>query len=120
MLIEVKPTLRLGDKLVPTIFMSNGTHLSNFAAKKKEWPDYMTIGCLSSKFRQMPSTHTVVMVDLQPIVMKCHIFAPKRLHEQHQPDQEVLKEVLRWVHQPLTFQQHPNAERRYIQRSLRR
>jgi len=37
-LIEVKATLRLGDILVPLIFMSDRTHLSNFAGDKKEWP----------------------------------------------------------------------------------
>jgi len=53
-LIEVEATLRLGDTLVPLIFMSDGTHLSNFAGDMTEWPVYMTIGNLSSKICQMP------------------------------------------------------------------
>ena len=54
MLIDVKSTLRVRDTLVPLIFMSDGTHLSNFAGDKKERPVYMTIGNRSSKIRLMP------------------------------------------------------------------
>jgi len=36
MLIDVKSTLRVGDTLVPLIFMSNETHLSNFTGHKTE------------------------------------------------------------------------------------
>jgi hypothetical protein len=46
MLIEVKATLRLWDTLVPLIFMSDGTHISNFTGDKEEWPVYMTSGNL--------------------------------------------------------------------------
>jgi len=34
-LIEVKATLRMRDTLVPLIFLSDGTHLSNIAVNKK-------------------------------------------------------------------------------------
>jgi len=112
-LIKVKATLRLGDTLVPLIFMSDGTHLSNFAGDKKEWPVYMTIGNLSSKICQMPSTHTVVMVALLPIPIKNHNIPQKRLDEQRQTNREVLNEVLRQVLQPLTLKQNPNAESGY-------
>jgi len=37
-LTDIKSTLRVGDILVPVIFMSDGTHLSNFAGDKKKWP----------------------------------------------------------------------------------
>jgi len=47
--------------------MSNGTHLANFAGNKKKLSVYMTIGNLSSKICQMPSTHSVAMVALLPI-----------------------------------------------------
>jgi membrane-associated phospholipid phosphatase len=80
-LIVVKAMLRVGDTLVPLIFISDGIHLSNFADDKKEWPVYMTIGNLSSKFWQMPSGHTVVMVALLPIPMKNRNIPQKRLDE---------------------------------------
>jgi hypothetical protein len=113
MLIEVKATLRLGDTLVPLIFMSDGTHLSNFAGHKKEWPVYMTIGNQSSKIRQTPSAHSVVMVALLPIPIKNRNIPQKWLDEQRQTSREVLNEVLRRVLQPLTFKQNPNAESGY-------
>jgi hypothetical protein len=103
----------VGDTLVPLIFMSDGTHLSNFAGDKKEWPVYMKIGNLSSKIHQMPSTHSVVMVALLPIPIKNRNIPQKRLDEQRQTNQEVLKEVLRQLLQPLTFKHNPSAESGY-------
>jgi len=93
--------------------MSDGTHLSNFAGDKKEWPVYMIIGNLSSKIRQMPSAHTVVMVALLPIPIKNRNIPQKRLDEQRQTNREVLNEVLRRVLQPLTFKLNPSAESGY-------
>jgi hypothetical protein len=82
--IEVKATLSLGDTLVHMIFMSDGTHLSNFAGDKKEWHVYVTIGNLSSKIRQMPSAYTIVMVALLPILIKNLYIPQQRLDEQRQ------------------------------------
>ena len=95
MLTNLKSTLRVGDTLVPLIFMSDGTHLSNFTGDKKQWPVYMTIGTLSSKIRQMPSTHSVVMVALLAIPIKNRRIPQKRLDERWQTNREVLNEVLR-------------------------
>jgi len=66
------------------IFMTIGTHLSNFAGDKKGWPVSMTIGNLSSKIRQTTSTHSLVMVALLPIPIKNHNIPQKRLDEQRQ------------------------------------
>jgi hypothetical protein len=93
--------------------MSDGTHLLNFASDNKEWPVYMTIGNLSSKIRQMPSAHSIVMVALLPIQIKNRNIPQKRLDEQRQTNREVLNEVLRWVLQPLTFKLNPIAESGY-------
>jgi len=76
----------VADTLVPLIIMSDGTHLSNFAGDKKEWPAYMTIGNLSSKMIQMPSTHSVVMVALLLIPIKNRNIPQKRVDEQRQTD----------------------------------
>jgi hypothetical protein len=113
MLIEVKARLRLEDTLVPLIFMSDGTHLSNFAGDKKEWPVYMTICNPSSKIRQMPSAQTVGMVALLPIPIKNRNISQKQLDVQQQKHREVLDEVLHRVLQPLNFKQNPNAESGY-------
>jgi len=93
--------------------MSDGTHLSNFAGDKKEWPVYMTIGNLSSKIRQMPSMHSVVMVALLPIPIKNHNITQKRLDEQHKTNREGLNEVLRRFLHPLAFKHNPSAESGY-------
>jgi hypothetical protein len=44
----------------------------------------MTIGNLSSKIRQMPSTHSVMMVALLPIPIKNRNIPQKWLDEQRQ------------------------------------
>jgi hypothetical protein len=93
--------------------MSDGTHLSNFSGDKKEWPVYMAIGNLSSKLRQMPSTHSVVMVSLLPIPVKNRNIPQKRLDEQRHTNREVLNEVLRRVLQPRTFKHNPSPESGY-------
>ena len=84
MLIEDKPTLRLGDTLVPWSVMFDGTNLSNFACDMNQWPVYITIGNLCSTIRQMPSTHTVVMVALLPNPNMNRDIPQKRLDEQWQ------------------------------------
>jgi len=112
-LINVKAMLRLGDTLVPYIFMSDRRHFSIFAGYKNEWLVYMTIGNLSSKVRQMTSTHTVIMVTLLSIPSKHHDIPQKWMDDQCQTNQEVLKEVPRLVFQPLTITQNPGTESRY-------
>jgi len=104
---------RVGDTLVPLIFMSDGTHLSNFAGDKKQWPVYIAIGNVSSMIRQMPSTHRVVMLALLLIPIKNHNILQKRWDEQWKMNREVQNKVLRWVLQSLTFKQNPSAESGY-------
>jgi hypothetical protein len=64
---EIYSLVRLRDTLVPWIFLSDGTHLSNFTGDKKEWHVYMSIGKVSSKIYYMPSIHSVVVIDPLPI-----------------------------------------------------
>jgi len=93
--------------------MSDRTHHSNFAADKKELPLYVTISNLSSKIRQMPSTHSVVIVALLLFPIKKRNIPQKRLDEQRQTNREVLNEVLWRVLHPLTIKQNPSAESGY-------
>jgi len=93
--------------------MSNRTHLSNISGNKTEWPVYMTIANVSSKIRQIPSTHTITMVALLPIPINNRNIPQKRLDEQRQTNREMLNKVHGQVLQPLTFEQNPNAESGY-------
>jgi hypothetical protein len=76
--------LRVGDRLIPLISIPDEKHLSNFAGDKQEWPAYMTIGNLSSKIRQTPSTYSVVIVAPLPIPIKNRDIPEKLLDEQRQ------------------------------------
>jgi len=84
MLMDVKSILKVGHTPVLLIFMSNGTHLLNFAGHKVLCPVYVTIGNLSAKIRQMPGTQAVVMVTLLPIPIKNCSIPSKLLIEQRQ------------------------------------
>jgi len=112
MLTDLKSTLRVGDTLVRLIFMSDGTHHSNFAGMQKEWSVYMTNGNISSKICQMDSTHSVVMVALPRIPINNGNIHQKRHHEQRHKNREVLNEVLLRILQPLTLKHNPSAESR--------
>jgi hypothetical protein len=95
------------------IFMSDGTHLSNFAVGKKVWPVHMTIGNLSSNLRQMRSTQSAVLFALLLIPIKNRTIHQKPLDEQHHSTQEVLNEILRPILQPLSFKHNPSAQSEY-------
>jgi len=74
---------------------------------------YMTIGNLSSKICQLPSTHSVVMVALLLIPIKNGNIPQSWLDEQWQINWELLNEVLQLEPQPLTIKQNPSAESGY-------
>jgi hypothetical protein len=73
----------------------------------------MTIGNLSAKIHQMPSTHSIVVVALLPIPIKNRKITQKRLDEQRRTNRNGLNEVLRRVLQPLTFKHNPGAKSWY-------
>jgi hypothetical protein len=56
--------------VVPLVFMSDATHLTNFAGDKKAWPVYMTIGNLPAAVRMRPAMQAVVLVALLPVPIK--------------------------------------------------
>jgi hypothetical protein len=95
--------LRVGDNLVPLIFMSGGTYHLIVAGDKTMWPVYMTIGNLSWKLRQMPSTHSIVLVALLLIAITPNTIPQTRLDLQQHTHREVLDEVLQSVLLPLTL-----------------
>jgi hypothetical protein len=105
----------VGDTLVPSVLMSDGTHPSNCAGDTKEWPVYMTIGNLSSNIRQTPSTHSITMVALLTIANKNCNIPQKPWDEQTQTNREVLDKVLRRLLNPLTIKQDPSAGSGYYQ-----
>jgi len=73
----------------------------------------MKITDLSSKIRQMPSTHSVAMIALRLIGGMNHNTLHVRLDEWLQANREVLDEVLRRVLQPLIFKQNASTKSGY-------
>jgi hypothetical protein len=99
--------------MAAVFFLSDGTHLSNFANDKKEWPVHMTIGNLFSKIRPMPSMQSVVMVALLPIPFKHRKIAQKRLHDQRQTHRKVQNKEIWRLLQSHTVKPNPCTESGY-------
>jgi len=56
--------------MVPLLFASDKTHLTNFSRDKAAWPVYMSIGNISKSFRRQGSKRAWVRVALLPIPPK--------------------------------------------------
>jgi hypothetical protein len=70
MLIVLQSSLDDGDTVVPMIFLSDATHLTNFSSDKTAWPVYMMIGNLSTTIRMAPSYPRILLIALLPIPIK--------------------------------------------------
>jgi hypothetical protein len=58
--------LPLGATLVPLICGSDKTLLTTMAGNQSVWPVYITIGNLSKRIRQTPSSNAVLLLALLP------------------------------------------------------
>jgi len=79
--IDDKAMLTLGYTQVPLIFISDRTHLPNFAGDKKVSPVCMSFGIESSRMSKMSSRNRVLLVTLLPIPIKNHDIPQEWLHE---------------------------------------
>jgi len=59
-------TLPIGATLVPVLFASDATHLTNFSSDGIVWPLYMSIGNIKSVIRNRPTSHMWIPVALLP------------------------------------------------------
>jgi len=96
-------TLLVGGILVPGLFTSDATYLTNFSADHKAWPLYMSIGNIKSSVRNRPTFHAWVPVALLPS-------SPKRIRKvlswseekQEQEAMQVPHDLLRFLLRPLS------------------
>jgi hypothetical protein len=101
MLTVVQSTLDDGDTVVPMIFLSDATHLTNFSGDKKAWPVYMTIGNLSTTIRMAPSYHGILLIALLPIPIKMRDVPVSQHNAQKEHNRMIQQHVLRHVLGPL-------------------
>jgi len=95
--------LPVGSILVPVIFVSDMTHLTNFCSDGKLWPVYMSIGNISSRIRQKPTSHAWIPVVLLPVV-------PKRVYKkadwsavkQERESLEIMHVLLKFILGPIS------------------
>jgi len=89
--------------LVPVIFASDTTHLTNFSSDGKLGPVYMSIGNILSRIRQKPTSHAWIPVVLLPVV-------PKRVHKkagwsavkQERESLEIMHVLLKFILGPIS------------------
>ena len=95
--------LPIGSTLVPVLFASDATHLTNFSGNGKVWPLYMSIGNIKSSTRNKSSIQAWVPVALLPV-------GPKRVKKvpgwpekkQEQESIHVLHSLLEVILRPLS------------------
>ncbi|KIJ35677.1 hypothetical protein M422DRAFT_262084 [Sphaerobolus stellatus SS14] len=56
-----------GATVVPIIFASDKTQLTQFTGDKQAWPVYLTIGNISKDIRKKPSTCVVILLGYLPV-----------------------------------------------------
>ena len=76
--------------MVPLLFPSDKTQLTNFSGDKAAWPVYMPIGMISKDFRWQGSKRACVLVALLPIPQK----NPKD-GQIHRSRHEVIEDILK-------------------------
>jgi hypothetical protein len=87
--------------MVLLIFMSDATHLTNFAGDGKAWPVYMTIGNLSAAVRVALSIKSVLLIALLPVPIKLRDIPKARREFQREHNRLVHQHVLRHLLVPL-------------------
>jgi hypothetical protein len=75
-------------------FLFDGKEHSGFAGDKNEWHKYMPIRNQSSKIRQIPSPHSIIMVPVLLIATQICNIPQKQLDDQQQTIGEVLNKIL--------------------------
>jgi hypothetical protein len=102
LLTEPQAIVPVGETIVPLIFLSDSTHLTNFAGDKKAWPVYMTIGNIHSTVRMKPTMHSVVKVALLPQPLKARDVPLSQKNKQKKHNRLIQQTVLDYVLQPLS------------------
>ena len=67
---ETQNVIPEGGTVVPLLFGSDKTHLTNFSGDKAAWPLYMTLGNIKKEIRRQSSKRAWVLVALLPIPPK--------------------------------------------------
>ena len=96
-------TLSVSSTLVPVLFTSDATHLTNFSGDGKVWPVYMSIGNIKASTRNKPSNKAWIPVALLPIGPKRNKKIPGWSEEkQEHESMNVLHSLLEYILQPLS------------------
>src|SRR6266576_3849817 len=112
--------LPIGATLVPVLFASDVTHLTNFSGDGKVWPIYMSIGNIKSSPRNKSSNHSWVLVALL-------LIGPKRVkkvpgwseEKQEQESIEVVHSLLQFILRPLSNERQDGVEVRCTDEVIR-
>ena len=99
--------LPVGSTLVPVLFASDATHLTNFSGNGKVWLIYMSISNIKASIRNKPSYQAWIPIALLPNGPKCTKKVPVWLKEkQEQESFQVLQNLLEFILRSLSHQAH--------------
>ena len=96
-------TLPIGSTLVPVLFASDATYLTNFSGDGKVWPLYISIGNIRSSIRNKLTSHAWVPMAILLNSPKCIKKVPGwSAEEQEHEAMQVLYDLLKFVLRPLS------------------
>ena len=99
--------LPVGSTLVPVLFASDATYLTNFSGDGKVWPIYISICNIKASIRNKPSHQAWIPIALLPNGPKHTKKVPGWPEEkQEQESLQVLQNLLEFILRPLSYQAH--------------
>lgn len=95
--------LPVGSTLIPVLFASDQTHLTNFSGDKKLWPWYISLGNIKAEIRNKPNFHAWIPLALLPVPPKRVTKLPGHsTDEQEKESTQIFHEVISDVLSPIT------------------
>ncbi|KAG0641127.1 hypothetical protein HOY80DRAFT_883742, partial [Tuber brumale] len=104
--------------LIPIIYASDITFLTNFLEDKKAWSIYMTIGNILSRTQNKASKHPTVLLALLPIFPKMLGVATRDIR-QRQISNKLLCNLMEAIFPPMVVLVNSRLEVEYDDRKVR-
>lgn len=99
--VKIDKEIGPGNFVIPIIFGSDETHLTNYSGDKAVWPLYMSIGNIPSTHRNKQTTMSWELVALLPLPPKHAQTTAKKLEEAREAFGRSVQDAIRRILDPL-------------------